>query len=58
MGFGGCGESGMGSYHGKAGFETFSHTKSIVDKKTWIDFPVRYQPYRPVKKWLLKKVLG
>jgi aldehyde dehydrogenase (NAD+) len=48
----------MGSYHGKDGFETFSHTKSIVDKKTWIDLPVRYQPYRPVKKWLLKKVLG
>ena len=58
MGFGGCGESGMGSYHGKDGFETFSHTKSIVDKKTWIDLPARYQPYRPVKKWLLKKVLG
>ena len=58
MGFGGCGESGMGSYHGKDGFETFSHTKSIVAKKTWIDLPVRYQPYRPVKKWLLKKVLG
>ena len=37
---------------------TISHTKSIVDKKTWIDLPVRYQPYRPVKKWLLKKVLG
>lgn len=48
MGFGGMGESGMGSYHGKRGFETFSHTKSIVDKKTWIDLPVRYQPY---KKW-------
>ena len=58
MGFGGVGQSGMGSYHGKDGFETFSHTKSIVDKKTWIDLPVRYQPYRPVKKWLLKKVLG
>ena len=45
MGFGGCGESGMGSYHGKAGFEAFSHTKSIVDKKTWMDLPMRYQPY-------------
>lgn len=33
MGFGGVGESGMGSYHGKRGFDTFSHTKSIVDKK-------------------------
>ena len=45
MGFGGVGASGMGSYHGKAGFETFSHRKSIVDKKTWIDLPMRYQPY-------------
>ena len=33
MGFGGFGESGMGSYHGKDGFMTFSHDKSIVDKK-------------------------
>ncbi|MGN0169995.1 MAG: aldehyde dehydrogenase [Lachnospiraceae bacterium] len=45
MGFGGVGESGMGSYHGRAGFEAFSHTKSIVDKKTWLDLPMRYQPY-------------
>ncbi len=45
MGFGGVGESGMGSYHGKKGFEAFSHEKSIVDKKTWIDLPMRYQPY-------------
>ena len=46
MGFGGVGESGMGAYHGKAGFEAFSHRKSIVDKKTWMDLPMRYQPYR------------
>lgn len=46
MGFGGFGESGMGSYHGKEGFQTFSHYKSIVDKKTWIDLPMRYQPYK------------
>lgn len=45
MGFGGVGESGMGSYHGKKGFDAFSHTKSIVDKKTWMDLPMRYQPY-------------
>ena len=45
MGFGGVGESGMGSYHGKDGFDAFSHTKSIVDKKTWLDLPMRYQPY-------------
>jgi len=45
MGFGGVGESGMGSYHGKAGFDAFCHRKSIVDKKTWLDLPMRYQPY-------------
>jgi len=46
MGFGGVGESGMGSYHGKDGFDAFSHYKSIVDKKTWLDLPMRYQPYK------------
>ena len=46
MGFGGVGESGMGAYHGKEGFDAFSHTKSIVDKKTWMDLPMRYQPYQ------------
>ena len=46
MGFGGVGESGMGSYHGKAGFDAFTHYKSIVDKKNWIDLPMRYQPYK------------
>ncbi|MCQ2576622.1 MAG: aldehyde dehydrogenase [Treponema sp.] len=46
MGFGGFGESGMGAYHGKTGFETFSHLKSILEKKNWIDMPMRYQPYK------------
>lgn len=45
MGFGGFGESGMGAYHGKAGFDTFSHTKSMVQKSTRLDLPMRYQPY-------------
>ena len=53
MGFGGFGESGMGSYHGKDGFDTFSHYKSIVDKKTWLDLPMRYQPYRSVHNKLI-----
>lgn len=53
MGFGGFGESGMGSYHGKDGFRTFSHYKSIVDKKTWLDLPMRYQPYRKVNEKLI-----
>lgn len=56
MPFGGVGESGMGCYHGKAGFETFSHYRSIVDKKTWIDLPIRYQKYTKRKERLLKKL--
>lgn len=46
MGFGGVGQSGIGSYHGKDGFDAFSHYKSIMDKKTWLDLPMRYQPYK------------
>ena len=53
MGFGGFGESGMGSYHGKDGFDTFSHYKSIVDKKTWLDLPMRYQPYKKLNNKLI-----
>ena len=54
MPFGGVGESGMGGYHGKAGFEAFSHLRSIVDKKTWLDMPVRYQPYTSQKDKMLR----
>ncbi len=54
MGFGGVGESGMGAYHGKAGFNAFSHTKSIVSKGTRIDLPMRYQPYKQSFKGLLR----
>lgn len=54
MPFGGVGESGIGSYHGKVGFETFSHYKSIVDKKTWLDLPMRYQPYREINKRIIR----
>ncbi len=46
MPFGGVGESGMGGYHGKVGFDAFSHIKSIVDKDTRLDLPMRYQPYK------------
>ena len=45
MGFGGVGASGMGSYHGKKSFDTFSHEKSILKKHLWIDLPLRYQPF-------------
>ena len=46
MGFGGVGESGMGSYHGKDGFDAFTHYQSIVKKSTRIDLPMRYRPYK------------
>ena len=45
MGFGGVGESGMGLYHGKKSFETFTHYKSIVRKHTYLDLSMRYLPY-------------
>lgn len=57
MPFGGVGESGMGCYHGRAGFETFSHRRSIVDKHTWLDLPIRYQPYAAWKEKLLRLFL-
>ena len=57
MGFGGVGASGMGAYHGKVGFDTFSHKKSIVDKKTWLDLPMRYQPYKQINDMLIKMFL-
>jgi aldehyde dehydrogenase (NAD+) len=43
--FGGVGESGIGSYHGKFGYQAFTHQKAIVKKMNWLDVPVRYAPY-------------
>lgn len=57
MPFGGVGESGMGAYHGKTGFDTFSHLKSIVNKKTFMDLPMRYQPYQKFYRKLLSLFL-
>ena len=57
MPFGGVGESGMGNYHGKYGFDTFSHLKSITDKKRWIDLPLRYQPYTKSKLKMIRMFL-
>ncbi len=57
LAFGGYGESGMGSYHGKKGFETFSHEKSILDKKTGIDLALRYQPYNRAVNWLVRMLM-
>ncbi len=57
FGFGGVGDSGMGSYHGKNGFDTFTHYKSIVDKKTRFDPSVRYRPYSDEKLDFARKFL-
>ncbi len=57
LGFGGVGGSGMGSYHGKYSFQTFSHQKSIVKKYNWLDLPMRYQPYSFWKEWMVRMFL-
>ena len=57
MGFGGVGNSGMGSYHGRESFELFSHRRSIVKKYNWLDLPIRYQPYTLFKRKLLEMFL-
>lgn len=57
MGFGGVGESGMGSYHGKCSFDTFSHKKSIVKKANWIDLPMRYFPHTEMKDKIIRMFL-
>ena len=44
--FGGVGHSGQGAYHGKHSFDTFSHVKSMVNRYTWLDIPLRYAPYK------------
>jgi aldehyde dehydrogenase (NAD+) len=52
--FGGVGQSGMGAYHGKFSFDTFSNHKSIVKKANWLDIPIRYAPYRDKINWVRK----
>ena len=55
--FGGVGDSGMGGYHGRASFDTFSHRKSVVVKGTWFDPPFRYPPYTSWKETLIRLFL-
>ncbi len=57
MGFGGVGESGMGSYHGKASFETFSHLRSVLKKGCWLDLPMRYRPYTSKNEAMIRKFM-
>lgn len=56
--FGGVGESGMGSYHGEAGFKAFSHYKSILDKSTWFELDLKYSPHTSKRLKILKFILG
>ena len=54
--FGGIGESGMGTYQGHHSFLAFSHPKRILTTPTWLDIPIRYQPYTKLKDWLIRLV--
>ncbi len=56
--FGGVGDSGIGNYHGKYGFETFSHHKSILQKSFLIELNLKYAPYSPTKLKWLKRIIG
>lgn len=56
--FGGVGNSGMGSYHGEAGFSSFTHYKSILQKNTLFEFPLKYYPYRKWKVSIIKRLVG
>ncbi|MFP4008079.1 MAG: aldehyde dehydrogenase family protein, partial [Spirulinaceae cyanobacterium] len=55
--FGGVGESGMGRYHGKASFDTFSHFKSVLKKELWFDLKWRYAPYTPDQLKQIKRIV-
>ncbi|MHA7059964.1 aldehyde dehydrogenase [Aquimarina sp. M1] len=56
--FGGVGDSGIGNYHGKAGFDTFSHYKSVLQKTFWIELNLKYSPYTKSKLKWLKRLMG
>lgn len=56
--FGGVGASGMGAYHGKASFDTFTHYKSVLMKPLWFDLSVMYPPYSPLFMRLCRLVFG
>ncbi len=57
MGFGGVGNSGMGCYHGKRSFDTFTHQRSVLHQSTLIDVPLRYAPYSKLKDKLTRRIL-
>ena len=55
--FGGVGQSGMGQYHGRASFDTFSHEKSVVVKRNRPDIQMRYPPYTGKNLNLIRKLM-
>ncbi|MCO5568096.1 hypothetical protein L7F22_021792 [Adiantum nelumboides] len=55
--FGGVGESGFGSYHGKDSFDTFSHPKAILIRRFLLDVPLRYPPFTEYKKRILRRIV-
>ena len=57
-GFGGVGSSGMGCYHGKQSFDTFTHYRTVLVKSSVMDVPVRYFPYSEKKEKFTRKILG
>ena len=57
MPFGGVGNSGMGSYHGKQSFDTFTHAKSVLEKASWLAINIRYAPYKEKRLKLIKNSL-
>jgi aldehyde dehydrogenase (NAD+) len=56
--FGGVGASGYGAYHGRAGFETFTHRKAVFRRPTWLDATLRYPPYTPARLRALRRLSG
>ncbi|MBT8255331.1 MAG: aldehyde dehydrogenase family protein, partial [Bacteroidia bacterium] len=53
--FGGVGNSGIGKYHGEAGFQAFSNYKGILEKGNWLELPLKYYPYSKTKLWWIKQ---
>ncbi|MEM1426630.1 MAG: aldehyde dehydrogenase family protein, partial [Cyanobacteria bacterium P01_H01_bin.130] len=55
--FGGVGPSGMGQYHGKTGFDCFTHQKAVLKRPFWLDLNLRYAPYDDQKLSLLRRLM-
>ena len=56
--FGGVGDSGMGHYHGKPGFDAFSHHKTVMIKPTWFELFLKHPPHRKIYMRIFRSVLG